>query len=351
MNANPKSIRKCVFETNSSSSHSLTISKGDLVKQPFRPDMMRQGTIDVMVGEYGWEYYRYYTPLEKIRYLLTQISNGKPAELDSEDDRLKQLRRVVMDFTGCELQIVDSEGYVDHDSEGVGMELFESDGKLKDFLFSENSYIETSNDNSGAPWRIDTDRGPELYYAEHIEPIPKTYVDVVLMPVDRWSNDRLITANGALLSETFNGDIFKKILKKGIVDRADWKCQGDYDYFEHSDVKIDSISRVVCRDGCVGFKVSPSFGASRTFKKIAKGDKFEKVSLKVFVPKTLAAELKSLEKTPEVLIDLDKAAENLTHWKKRSCEAEATEYEHEAYAKAQALFDKLTADAQSLKVV
>jgi hypothetical protein len=54
-----KQIRKRVFETNSSSSHSLTLSPGDLVAQPFSDDVLRSGVLSVELlrlyrPRFGW---------------------------------------------------------------------------------------------------------------------------------------------------------------------------------------------------------------------------------------------------------------------------------------------------------
>ena len=52
-------IRKNVFETNSSSSHSLTVSEGDITGQPFSDHTLREGVVIVGKGEYGWEFEQY----------------------------------------------------------------------------------------------------------------------------------------------------------------------------------------------------------------------------------------------------------------------------------------------------
>jgi hypothetical protein len=64
------------------------------------------------------------------------------------------IKRVVFKHTGCHIvQDVENPteiGYIDHQSasyEGENMEMFEDEQTLHDFLFSNNSYIQTGNDN------------------------------------------------------------------------------------------------------------------------------------------------------------------------------------------------------------
>lgn len=56
-----KQQKRCgVFETNSSSSHSLTLSQSQLVAAPWPASMLREGIIPLSVDVYGWEWRRYY---------------------------------------------------------------------------------------------------------------------------------------------------------------------------------------------------------------------------------------------------------------------------------------------------
>jgi hypothetical protein len=167
-----KQIRKGVFETNSSSSHSLTMKPGDVIAQPFSHRVMREGNLDLRIGEFGWKYERFYSLRNKLQYLLTQITQGKLPEGEDVTEQLlaqspefAMMHRVVKAHTGVSIHVEPSEGYIDHQSVGVGMDLFKGEAALRDFLFSSESYVETGNDNSGYPVEIPTDRGPEKPYA------------------------------------------------------------------------------------------------------------------------------------------------------------------------------------------
>lgn len=169
-------IRKNVFETNSSSSHSLTLDSDALLDATFDIKYLRSGVFELYPGEYHWEWYRYYTLEEKLRYLFTQLclsgsqsdyyySNEDWFEQHSEGDALKKLYDLVLLRTGVKLEFKRGEALVDHQSVGNGLELFEDDEKLEKLLFCYESYIETGNDNENAPEQISSDSGTKEYFA------------------------------------------------------------------------------------------------------------------------------------------------------------------------------------------
>lgn len=65
-----KQIRQSAFETNSSSSHSITISYGD-----YTPDKLyvENGVLEIYTGEFGWEHEDYYDAATKAAYCLTWL--------------------------------------------------------------------------------------------------------------------------------------------------------------------------------------------------------------------------------------------------------------------------------------
>jgi hypothetical protein len=220
-----KKVRHSVFETNSSSSHSLTLVKSDLSTIGLSKDVLRKGVVDVGVSEYGWEWFRYYTPTNKLSYLLTQITDG---DLDGRDTAtliedfpmIHRMARVLKEHTGCELHIFNSSGYVDHDSVGVGMAVLSSDESLREFLFSESSYVETSNDNSSAPWTISTDKSQEFYYSPFYTDIPSDYVLVGAFSTDTYSFNSIFLKTGGYIDEFTNKTLFDEIQKYAILVNA-----------------------------------------------------------------------------------------------------------------------------------
>lgn len=182
-------IRNAVFETNSSSSHSVTVDQAELADYGLSKEVLREGVIrgTLQSNAYGWAWRRFYDPGSKIAYLMLQLAGGYMPdgadELQATDDhvelfknassRVEYLIDVVEEATGCRFELnrddasLDYGFSIDHDSAGVGLDLIGEKEDLLKFIFGKNSYLETSNDNGSAPETIPTDRGDEAYY-EHL---------------------------------------------------------------------------------------------------------------------------------------------------------------------------------------
>ena len=149
-----KQIRQGVFETNSSSTHSLTISGKDKFIYPnFIP------TIEF--GEYGWEQETYSDFTDKISYVITMLATINGIQKFEDFLELKEfiwLKEAVNQHCGQELKIkaIDDKynplGYVDHQSNDVLDEFLSQDEldfkvKVLDFIFNEKYGFKTDNDN------------------------------------------------------------------------------------------------------------------------------------------------------------------------------------------------------------
>jgi hypothetical protein len=317
-------IRKSVFETNSSSSHSLTLSKGDLVAQPFPLELLRAGVVEIAVGEYGWEYYRYYTTKGKLCYLLTHITSGEipsggphklMGSLCENNDRVNMLCRVVKEHTGCDVLIMPSSGYIDHQSVGVGMDLFSSDDTLRDFLFDAAAYIETGNDNSSAPWIIETDKGPENYFLKNIRLVPSTFVPVTLNKLDSFADQEYATKSGAALTKNINNSSYEEMIEHGIVISSHWKCEGFSNPFEYQDHQGYAAKNVLGDESYSGLQfISSDFSVTHSFQK--NREKYiEDESYVVMVPPDLAAQLSSLEMTDPMVLEISLLFDRVDHMK------------------------------------
>ena len=143
-------IRKSVFETNSSSTHSLSISDIGGLYQTLRHS---DGIISVPLGfyEFGWEQETYYDAESKLAYMMIYArdwSKGKEKEF------FEILKEIVEKQTGCILINDESEGgydngYIDHQSvEDCDLHyMFYEPELIRQFIFNPNSYLETDNDN------------------------------------------------------------------------------------------------------------------------------------------------------------------------------------------------------------
>ncbi len=157
-------VRHSVFETNSSSTHSLTIGKG----KAQLPDLDEGNILRIETGEYGWEQESYSSPNSRLSYVFTYVMNGAFDKLKYVVDVVKKETNAAAIFindvnvddligkTEAELALVKTDrsyydwGYIDHQSIGddgpAGLNISNEDD-LRNFLFNESSSFETDNDN------------------------------------------------------------------------------------------------------------------------------------------------------------------------------------------------------------
>ena len=167
-------VRSCCFESNSSSTHSVSVGEGEMMDDfGLSKETLRRGVIEVRLGsDYGWDWNRYYHPDEKLAYLLTTAARRCAGRLGSGDvtatlrgsSMAARVFSVVRRVTGCEVRVfADGLGEIDHASIGVGPEVSQDEDILARFLFAQGSYLQTGNDNSLPPHEIATDRGSERF--------------------------------------------------------------------------------------------------------------------------------------------------------------------------------------------
>ncbi len=157
-------IRKGVFETNSSSTHSLYISRDskfntdDFIHNIFLDE---NNNIVLEGGEFGWEEVKYFSPLDKANYIAVGIKQILEFAPKSEIGRknaekyLIMLIEVLQEQTNCNDVIFDfttkydgkNWSYIDHQSYSVFLEALTDKDTLKGFIFNPNSYLQTDNDN------------------------------------------------------------------------------------------------------------------------------------------------------------------------------------------------------------
>ncbi|MBU0579484.1 hypothetical protein KJ628_05980 [Patescibacteria group bacterium] len=150
-----KQIRREVFETNSSSSHSLTIDTTIEIMQKLIPNNEGNIVVDENLGycQFGWEFESYHDVGSKIIYAYLQ------AESVNNRKWIQLLTDVVKEHSGAKeviWKIVDDYdskhcGYIDHQSCGSEddscQKMFKNKKTLKQFLFNKSSYVRTGNDN------------------------------------------------------------------------------------------------------------------------------------------------------------------------------------------------------------
>ena len=169
-----KQIRRNVFETNSSSSHSISFSnsKHNLDYTQLVPD--NDGVIHCSFDEFGWGYYGFRDTNSaevKLSYLITQIceTNDCPRPWCCKEYEIQEAADAVMetdDFKMLEEDIVHTlkehginskkivvdskqEGYVDHQSVCAIRNILPDEcGTYSDFVFDKGYDLLITNDNA-----------------------------------------------------------------------------------------------------------------------------------------------------------------------------------------------------------
>jgi hypothetical protein len=136
-----RTIRKSIFETNSSSTHSLSLEMG-LEWDTITPEA--DGVIRFYGMDFGWEWQAYNDAYTKAEYCL---ADG----IDRE-----KIREIVEDFTGCPVEFMFNEddwdvSHIDHESVGTARRSLHSTNDLRNFIFNKSSMLFTGNDNGEPP--------------------------------------------------------------------------------------------------------------------------------------------------------------------------------------------------------
>ncbi len=141
-----KTIRQSCFETNSSSTHSISIGEGKLNDTiGLNPD----GTITLIGGKFGWGREEYNDAYTKANYLAVDAFGN--------EELMERLKRIIMEYTGATEVIIDfttedwsakNHSYIDHQSNGTGNDVLRgTDDEIKQFLFCTDSELIIDDDN------------------------------------------------------------------------------------------------------------------------------------------------------------------------------------------------------------
>lgn len=157
-------IRRSVFETNSSSTHSICIAKTD--------DFKRNNHVDFTLGEFGWEIETYSNADMKAAYLYTAIKHLGRLERFAQFDFVGKIKKILdknnITYTfaeKCDNELHDW-GYIDHVDELFDFvkDICSDEGKLLSYLFNPLSFVKTGNDNCECDVEIYVDYPYYSYY-------------------------------------------------------------------------------------------------------------------------------------------------------------------------------------------
>lgn len=241
-----KLIRYGVFETNSSSSHSLSLgsqTSKDFVLETIYPD--EEGKIYINGGEYGWEWDKFNDSITKANYAAQQL------QYESHDNLIE----VIKEVTGAEDVIIDVDGgYVDHDSRGLVSNQKEW---LKDFIFNQNSWCFTGNDNSS----VEDSFYAVPEYKENGEVVPVFFNYTLNIPIFGVNVDFVDEPTEEELRDTLSMKLYDYKLTK------DFKVKNRYDRDEED--LFSSLSYYDLDKGII------YFGITKTHKQMFRDEKFK----------------------------------------------------------------------------
>lgn len=150
-----KQIRQSVFETNSSSTHSICIAKNATLELPKE--------IHFSLGEFGWKCDTLGTLRSKASYLYTGLENNKRLDDFNKITALLTSKGIAVT---AEPAVEGNWSYVDHADElNEFLDAVCSDeDKLMSYLFSPLSFIITGNDNDDQDVEINVTYDHDKYY-------------------------------------------------------------------------------------------------------------------------------------------------------------------------------------------
>lgn len=173
-----RQIRNNVFETNSSSTHSVSISNKN--SNYYNEDCLKNyiewdNKVHVEFGEFGWEVEHYSYPYSKLQYIVTMLVETEGRNVSTVDelfetDGFKLINDAVADYCNCDGIWIDSEmkmdsyewgekietyishdGYIDHQScedyDSVQDFLDDYGVDITKFIFDDGVCVITDNDN------------------------------------------------------------------------------------------------------------------------------------------------------------------------------------------------------------
>ena len=129
-------IRRGVFETNSSSCHTLTIA--DTGTLDF--NINTNDILHITGQDFGWQREVFSDPVSKISYLAVGFTSL------GRNDLFELLKEVILENTLFSDVTFDGDGYIDHQSIDLVLQA-DTKEKMKAFVFNPKSYVRTDNDN------------------------------------------------------------------------------------------------------------------------------------------------------------------------------------------------------------
>lgn len=145
-----RQLRRNVFETNSSSMHSLSIAKRGVTEYLHVDECTNKVVTEF--GEFGWGYDEYNDPETKLLYLVTMIGESRNCysikEVYETND-FKKINDVISARCECDgIEIKNNAGYIDHQSiDTIDNLMKEYNCTIEEFIFDNGITLVIDNDN------------------------------------------------------------------------------------------------------------------------------------------------------------------------------------------------------------
>lgn len=139
-------IRSSVFETNSSSVHAMIVTKEET-----NPS---DNVVNFGFGRYGWEEQEYHDVRDKANYFYTAAYDIYGEDIKYRIENALSKYGVKCRFASPNSGKLWEDGYVDHseDAREFVNAMLDNPGMFVRFLFNDDSFIHTGNDNSEMEW-------------------------------------------------------------------------------------------------------------------------------------------------------------------------------------------------------
>ncbi len=150
-----KQVRQSVFETNSSSTHSICVTKNNILDN-------KVDHIYFRLDEFGWDYGTLCSVDEKAAYLYTGL-------MSNENYGLLNGVKKILDKNNIRYEFQDEDStycYVDHSNELYDFlnDVCNDEDRLMRYLFSSESFVITGNDNDDLGVDFIVDYEHDEYY-------------------------------------------------------------------------------------------------------------------------------------------------------------------------------------------
>lgn len=156
--------RSSVFETNSSSTHSISIDPNIDIMSTTGLSVNKDGKLVIKLDEdFGWGIESHDDAYTKAQYLLTQclqyVEEVEGENLSYEEryvtskkgheymDRVKKVIAEVLDLDVNNIEVIKDGGIIDHQSACEFTEILEDEDLIKDVIFNPGSILRIDNDN------------------------------------------------------------------------------------------------------------------------------------------------------------------------------------------------------------